>query len=222
MDAALQAKILQDLVVAQKEARDRQRKLDIAEEVGKLKSEGAKRNVAFGLGLLHKIEDVSNIFRTEDDEELATKDNVAEVNLSIKELTKQLAELKTTVMHEVDMQTIAATSPLGWKVVKQLEVGTRQYATCSSEDVRKAEKEKMSYDRDLKNARASSARGRGHGKVGSSLFDGAKRYQERDDERASKRGRGGGRGGGSSAAAGCFRCGDVSHRVANCRKPFAK
>ena len=59
---ALQAKMIQELVVAHREAKDKQRKLDIAGEVGKLKNPNSKRNVGFGMGLLHKIEDLEAIF----------------------------------------------------------------------------------------------------------------------------------------------------------------
>ena len=60
--AAIQAKMLQELVVAHREAKDKQRKLDIAGEVGKLENPNSKRNVGFGLGLLHKIRGFGGYF----------------------------------------------------------------------------------------------------------------------------------------------------------------
>ena len=217
--------MIQELVVAHREAKDKQRKLDIAGEVGKLKNPNSKRNVGFGMGLLHKIEDLEAIFLTEDESEVANGDNLDEVNLSIKEMKKLLGELKASVLHEVDMQTVAGTSPLGWKTVQQMEVGSKSFGTCTSEDVRKAEKERMTYEREIKNVRQASSRGRGSHR-GPSRWGPAlgasseKRYHEREDDRTVKRGRGG-RGGGALAA-GCFRCGDLSHQVAACKKPYSK
>ena len=227
--AAIQAKMLQELVVAHREAKVKQRKLDIAGEVGKLENPNSKRNVGFGLGLLHKIEDLEAIFLNEDESEVANVDNLDEVNLAIKEMKKLLGELKSSVLREVDMQTIAATSPLGWKTVQQMEVGSRSFGTCTSEEVRKAEKERMTYEREIQNARQASSRGRGPSRWGPALGASSEkkyqerendRYQEREDDRTFKRGRGG-RGGGGLAA-GCFRCGDMSHQVAACKKPYSK
>ena len=223
--AAIQAKMLQELVVAHREAKVKQRKLDIAGEVGKLENPNSKRNVGFGLGLLHKIEDLEAVFLTEDESEMANVDNLDEVNLSIKEMKKLLGELKASVLHEVDMQTVAATSPLGWKTVQQMEVGSQRFGTCTAADVRKAEKESMTYEREINNARQAASRGRGNdrgpSRWGPDLGASSEKIdQERDDDGTFKRGRGG-RGGGALAA-GCFRCGDLSHQVAACKKPYSK
>ena len=82
--------------------------------------------------------------------------------------------------------------------------------------LRKFEKEKMSYDRDLRSAiAAGSKRGRGQGRL-----VGEEPASKRGAFTGSARGgRGRGRGG---AQLTCFRCGDPSHLVASCRKDFAK
>ena len=139
-------------------------------------------------------------------------------------MTDQFADLKQHIQHEVDMQIVAATSPLGWKVVNQMELGreTTSSLSVSSEEVRKAEKEKMSYDKDLRLAKGSTSTApRGAG--GSRRGRGRARQDEVEVESPPKRGRGNARGGrgGVRKPLECYRCGK-GHKVENCKKPYAK
>ena len=81
-----------------------------------------------------------------------------------------------------------------------------------------AQKDFMAYDRDLKAARARNSRGRYRGSAG------YKRGQEEpEDLRAHLDRKGSFRGGrGGSRMQGCFRCGDLAHRVIDCKKPLSK
>ena len=57
--------------------------------------------------------------------DLVTKDNVADVNEAFEVFFGFLEAHRTFIQHEVDMQVISSTSPLGWAAVEQLEVGLR-------------------------------------------------------------------------------------------------
>ena len=109
------------------------------------------------------------------------------------------------------MQIIAATSPLKWKVVKQLE-GCAELPDCVSvlnTELRKAEKETMAYERDLRNVfnygkrRGSSADEGGYVKRG--------RFN-------SGRGRGGFISGGTGRGRTCWTCGSPDHLMEQCTK----
>ena len=124
--------------------------------------------------------------------------------------------IENTIQHELNMQVVAAKSPLKWKTVKCLEGGISlpSCVTLDSQDVRKAEKESMSFDRDLRTAFNASKRKReedglyGKGR-GSWSTRGSSSYRGRG------RGRGGSVGGGERA---CFRCGNTQHLIAECPK----
>ena len=99
----------------------------------------------------------------------ATKDNVDDVNAAIEEMSKLLAEHREQVQHKLNMFVTAATSPLKWKAVKYLE-GGMELPNCVSiegSEIRKAEKESMAFERDLRNAasaeRKRKAEGNGFG-----------------------------------------------------------
>ena len=225
-DRNLSQEVLEELRMAQVEARDKQRRADIVVEVAKFKNPSAKRALGHNMNLLHKVEDLKNVFG----EEEASVDNIEVMNIAIGELGKQLENLRCLIQHEVDMQVVAGTSPLGWKVVQHLEANKDVVQTCSlrTDVIRKAEKETMAYDRDLRVAKEAAGKER-KGYVRGEVRDRGeddgdvdrfskfgRRGEERDVERRGKSSRGGG------SMSGCYRCGDTQHRVADCKKPYAK
>ena len=112
----LRQEVLEELRMAQVVAREKQRRADIVVEVAKFMNPSANRALGHNMNLLHKVEDLKSVFG----EEEATADNYEVINLAIGELGKQLENLRCLVQHEVDMQIVAGTSPLGWKVVQHL------------------------------------------------------------------------------------------------------
>ena len=208
--AKLTEEVLSHLQEAQKVLKLSQRKAAVEQEVSKFKTPGTKRNVKFARNLLFNLEDMEEILKVGPDEEFATKDNIEEVNAAVSALREKIEELKNLVQHELNMQIIAATSSLKWKVVRQLEGGSElpDCVTVPNSDVRKAEKESMAYERDLRNA-ASYSRKRG---------------VSAEQGQVSKRGRySGGRGRGGSIGNGgdrpgraCFKCGSTDHLIGQC------
>ena len=56
---------------------------------------------------------------------LVNKDNVEDVNVAFEVFFDFLEKHRAFIQHEVDMQVVSHTSPLGWAAVEQLEVGFR-------------------------------------------------------------------------------------------------
>ena len=119
--AKLTEEVLSHLQEAQKVLKLSQRKAAVEQEVSKFKTPGTKRNVKFARNLLFNLEDMEEILKVGPDEEFATKDNIEEVNAAVSALREKIEEQKNLVQHELNMQIIAATSSLKWKVVRQLE-----------------------------------------------------------------------------------------------------
>ena len=117
--AKLTEEVLCHLQDAQKVLKLSQRKAAVEQEVSKFKTPGTKRNVKFARNLLFNLEDMEEILKVGPDEEFATKDNIEEVNAAVSALREKIEEQKNLVQHELNMQIIAATSSLKWKVVRQ-------------------------------------------------------------------------------------------------------
>ena len=216
--AALQ--VLESLRKAQEDAKVKHREAVIDLEVAKFKHPGIKRNVKHNMSVLNMLDDMKDIFVGAGDEPAAREDNVVDINAAVVELHKQIEKTKTFVQHELNMQVAAGSSPLSWRVVEHLESDKRTPSACSlsGEELRKAEKERMSYDKDLKAARASRASVGGRYSRNRDYKDYKKREVERKDNSPRRRktpftktGKG----------VGCFRCGDFAHRVVDCTKPFS-
>ena len=212
----LSLKVLEHLSAAQAALKANQRKAVIAAEASKFRNAATKRNVRYNRELLDNIEDMEELFKVEEGAEFVTADTLEEANQAVVKF-KELLELhKRTIQHELNMVIVADASPLKWKTVSQLEGGLDlpSCATIGSAEVRKAERDCMAFTRELSSARNASKR-LNQDAVGSS----AKAF------RGSSRGRGGrgGRGGavsnsGSRGSRACFKCGDVSHLIAQCDK----
>ena len=225
----LNMEVLKHMRSAQQVLLQNQRAATIAAETAKFRSSSTKRNVSLLRQLLFGVQDMEDIFQVKEGEEFANVDNVQEVNRAVGEMLSLLTKHKQALQHELNMQVVAATSPLGWKTVQQMEGGLNlpDCVTVENQEVRKAEKESMAYERDMRSAVAGSRRGskRAFGDV------------EHPGPVESKRGRGGqgyrgrngrgGRGGGASSYGGggeraCHRCGDTGHLVRYCTKPLSK
>lgn len=212
----LSLKVLEHLSAAQAALKSNQRKAVIAAEASKFRNAATKRNVRYNRELLDNIEDMEALFKVEEGEEFVTVDTLEEANQAVVKF-KELLELhKRAIQHELNMVIVADASPLKWKTVSQLEGGLDlpSCATIGSAEVRKAERDCMAFSRELSSARNASKR-MNQDAAGNS----AKSF------RGSSRGRGGrgGRGGavsngGSRGSRACFKCGDVSHLIAQCDK----
>ena len=142
---------------------------------------------------------------------MSAVDNLDDINAAIENIKQMLNAHKDSIQHELNMQVVAAKSPLNWKTVKCLEGGMSlpDCVTLNSQEVRKAEKESMAFDRDLRTAaNASKRRREEYGRGSGSSGRGASSY----------RGRGRGRGGVGGQVRACFRCGDTKHMIADCPK----
>ena len=225
----LNIEVLRHIKSAQQVLLQNQRAATIAAETAKFRSSSTKRNVSLLRQLLFGVQDMEEIFQVKEGEEFATIDNVKDVNKAVGEMMSLLTKHKQALQHELNMQVVAASSPLGWKTVQQMEGGFNlpDCVTVENQEVRKAEKESMAYERDLRSAVAGSRRGgkRAFGDVehpGQGEFKrgrGAQSYRGRNGR--------GGRGGGVSSYGGggertCHRCGDTGHLVRYCTKPLSK
>ena len=214
----LYASVLQHLKDTQVVIQRKQREDAIAAEAGRFRHAGTKRSVKFTRTLIHEVEDMEELLKLgEGEEEFASVENLEDVNATVRRLRELLSDHKRSIQHELNMQIVAATSPLKWKTVAQMEGGLSlpSCVTVDGSEVHKAEKESMAYDRDLRNATKAVKRGAaGEEWIG-----------------ASKRGRGGslrfrGRGGVVGAVGGkervCFKCGEKGHFIAQCGKDKPK
>ena len=113
-----------------------QREAGIQAEVNKFKGAGTKRAVKFTKELLFQCEDLADIFKVEEGEEFATKDNLDDVNKAVIKFNTLLEDHKKSIQHELNMQIVAASSPLKWKTVKQLEGGLELPACVTIDSMR--------------------------------------------------------------------------------------
>jgi hypothetical protein len=100
--------------------------------------------------------------------------------------------------------------------------------TITSEDIRKAEKERLSYDKDL---RAAAAVSKAPAKAARSSKSGSAKHSKTDEEprdgrlrrsAGSSRGSGGGKAKSTPVSGVCFRCGSAGHKADSCTKPYSK
>ena len=225
-------KINEDLAKEQKAARALARKAAIERECDKYPSKGVKRVVKKSLETLDFIADIKALWEDlaneAEDGVVATQDNVALVNKAIEGQSVLLDDLEEHVRWELECNTSAATSEIGWRAVDQLELERKRKkdkedkVLIKPEDLRAAEKNKISFEKDLRSVIRGSAaiKGRGGNKRTWVSMD---KDGEASGAGSQKGGRGGwrgrGRGGASKSKDGCFRCGK-DHMVRDCPVPL--
>ena len=134
----------------------KQRDLDINVATSKLKNAGAKRNVSFIMKAKHKLEDIRALLPDDFDEDtVISEDNAKEYGKKLSKVVEGIKGLREFLDWEIDMQTQAATSHLGWKVVKQLESSEicDGSGSMTIENIREAENKAMKRERDLRAAK---------------------------------------------------------------------
>ena len=204
----LNAEILLELKKTQDALQESQRSAAIEREMGKYRQKGAKRNIGFCMKLQHKFEDIDFVLKVKDGEEFVTDDNIEDANAAIKELRSIVSNLKDLVQKELNAQIVGATSPHGWKTVDMMEGSSKlsEFATVDHSELRKAEKELMSYERDLRNSRSYVSKRDGE----SEGYNGSYKRGKYG------KGRGGATSSGSGSGRGCYKCGSLKHLIDDC------
>jgi len=219
--------VLKKIGEIQESLMKKQRDLDINVAISKFKNAGAKRNVSFIMKAKHKLEDIRAILPDDFDEDtVISEDNTKDFGKKLSELVEGIKGLREFLDWEIDMQTQAATSPLGWKVVKQLESSEicDGSGSMTIENVREAENKAMKRERDLRAAknfhqkeREERSRSKG-GYRSKPRHYGEDSHRDRDFGREDRRdyyGRGRRY---TKYPPGCLRCGSMDHKVSDCRK----
>ena len=207
----LKQKVMEHMVAAQAKAKLSQREALIEAEVAKYKNAATKRNVGHNMKLLGKVSDMEELVKCEEGEDFVSADNIEAANETINQLFSLLTAVKDDIQHEIDMQIVAATSELGWQTVRTMEGGLElsNVVSVASIDVRKAEKETISFNRDLRSAKNSKKR-----KADSGEGSGSRRGRGRGGSRGARRGRGGA----ISSERSCWKCGSTDHVQKDCDK----
>ena len=68
---------------------------------------------------MFRVQDMEDLFQVKEWEDSAIKDNMEDFNRAVKEMMGLLAKHKEALQHELNMQVIAAASPLCWKTINQ-------------------------------------------------------------------------------------------------------
>ena len=110
----LNIEVLRHIKSAQQVLLQNQRAATIAAETAKFRSSSTKRNVSLLRQLLFGVQDMEEIFQVKEGEEFANIDNVQDVNKAVGEMMSLLTKHKQALQHELNMQVVAASSPLGW------------------------------------------------------------------------------------------------------------
>ena len=213
--------VLQEMVAAQEKILQHKREVDIALTVSRFKGASTKRNLKFIMTSLDKLEDMRNLFPADLEEEFITSENTNDFEKAIEKFCDLYKELKDHLSHEKNMQIAAATSPLGWKTVHQIESEeVIQGSDMLSKDfVREAEAKSMKHARELrtaKNFKEKEKEDRFKWRSGRGGKHDSRREREREpygtkdrDYRGGSRYRGGRFRGGRDD--GCYNCGDPNH-----------
>ena len=146
------AKVMLHMKEVQNSLKRKQRQESVHHGLEKA-GEGTKRNVIHNRKLFFKIEDGLDILQKDDDKPFVTKDNIEEANLAIEGVRQLFVEMQSQIQTEINMQMVASMSALRWNTVKAMEGGMDfpEWVTVDNAEVRKAEKESMAYERDIRN-----------------------------------------------------------------------
>ena len=191
------------------------RKTQIEREVAKYSNKATKRSIRHGMEALNKLEDIEStwapLLTTAADGVVITADNIPQANQAVEDMTNTIKVLREHLQWEVDMQIVAAESPLHWATVHQMELSKkREKVGCSfkEEEIIKHEKERMSLEKNLKAAKAAS--GKVNPKKENPWVKGiamppSKKIKKDKPPKGT-----------------CYRCGLPGHIVKDCDKDFAK
>ena len=225
-----------ELAKEQKVAKELARKAAIDTECDKYTGKSVQRVVRKNLETLDFIKDIKNLWKDlgeealEGDGVLATPHNLEAVNKAIEGMTPLLDDMEEHVRWELECNISAAESPIGWRAVDQLELEKKKKkdgkVLIKPEDLRKAEKDKISFEKDLRSAARGAktvfgrlGKKRGWGSVEGDAEASTSGLQRGGRSGVRGRGRGRGRGGASKPREGCFRCGK-DHMVRDCPVPI--
>ena len=147
----------EDLAASIKALQQSQREQEIATEVAKHHNAAAKRSVGFLMKSIYMVKDIQKEwFQLEVEaaqaglgSQIATAENLPRVNMALTNQSKLIGELLTKLQHEYTMQTAGSLSGARWDLVNFIEkkpIFNEEMAEFGLEELRKYEKEKMSYD----------------------------------------------------------------------------
>jgi hypothetical protein len=144
MDLATLAKEIGALKGARRVAELAARKSVIDAEVAKVSSKAVKRTLRHNMESLDNLKDLGEVWSllgipfpsavgafdeiseaALPDGQVATRENFEAVNAAFEEFTKHVAVHREHIQHEINMQIVSTTSPMGWSAVEQLEIGFR-------------------------------------------------------------------------------------------------
>jgi len=151
----------EDLMASIKALQLSQREQTIATEVTKHHNAAAKCSVGFLMKSIYLVKDIQKEWLQLELEaaqagpgsQIATAENLPRVNMALTNQSKLIGELMAKLQHEYTLQTAGSLSGARWELVNFIEkkpIFNEEMAEFGLEDLRKFEKEKMSYDRDFK------------------------------------------------------------------------
>ena len=147
----------EDLAASIKALQLSQREQTIATEMAKHHNVAAKRSVGFLMKSIYLGKDIQKEWLQLEIEaaqagpgsQIATAENLPRVNMALANQSRLIRELVTKLQHEYTMQTAGSLSGSKWDLVNFIEkkpIFNEEMAEFGLEDLRKFEKEKMSYD----------------------------------------------------------------------------
>ena len=206
-----------ELAKFKEESAKEARKAKIEREVAKYSNKATQRAVKHGMEALNLLEDVDNTWAPLAEEAVdgvvITADNIPKANKALDAMTTTIKTLRDHIQWEVDMQIVAADSPFKWSTVHQMELSKKgEKAVCSlkEEEIRKHEKERMSWEKDLKASKAGAAKViTPKRKKVPTKDDGATPPAKKTKVDKINKGK-------------CWRCGQTGHIVKDCDKDYSK
>jgi len=179
------------------------RKTKIEREVAKYSNKATQRNIRHGMEALNKLEDVEStwapLLEAAADGVVITADNIPQANQAVEDMTNTIKVLREHLQWEVDMQIVAAESPLHWATVHQMELSKKgEKAVCSLKEEEIHKHEKVAHKK-KKNQKRKERRDKGI------AMPPAKKTKADKTIKPT-----------------CFGCGLPGHMVKDCDKDFAK
>ena len=212
------------LAAFKEQAAKEARKAKIEREIAKYSNKATQRAIKHNMMALDLVEDVENTWdpvcegAQAQDGIVIRADNLDQANQALNSMTDAFKAVKNHLQWEIDMQIIAATSEFKWNTVHQVELSKQDTGVCSMENeaIRKHEKERMSWEKDLRAAKAAAG-----SKNSSTPSKKRKSFKEMDgDSQTPSKKRSQSTPG--KKARTCYRCGKPGHIVKDCDKDFAQ